>query len=65
MKALGTWFGIQLVLIAMKLCEVITWNWGTVLIPTWVTLGLVLGGICIAVIGAIFERHNDKMLFGE
>ena len=38
MKKFGIWFIIQLTLIFMKLCEVITWSWAGVLIPLWVPL---------------------------
>lgn len=37
----------QLILIALKLCNVIAWSWAGVLIPVWIFLGLVLSGFLI------------------
>ena len=50
MKKFGIWFIIQLTLIFMKLCEVITWSWAGVLIPLWGALSLILAGFIIGLI---------------
>ena len=50
---------LQVALIVLKLCSVITWSWGLVLIPLWISLsitGLWLMLMLLALIlGAIFE----------
>ena len=43
---------IQLILIAMKLCAVITWSWGAVLIPLWIGIGLFIAGF---ILGLLFD----------
>lgn len=49
---------LQVALIVLKLCSVITWSWGLVLIPLWISLsitGLWLILMLLALIlGAIF-----------
>lgn len=49
---------LQVALIVLKLCSVITWSWGLVLIPLWVSLsitGLWLILMLLALIfGAVF-----------
>lgn len=50
---------LQVALIVLKLCSVITWSWGLVLIPLWISLsitGLWLILMLLALIlGAVFE----------
>lgn len=50
---------LQVALIVLKLCSVINWSWGIVLIPLWISLSitglwliLILLGL---ILGAIFE----------
>lgn len=49
---------LQVALIVLKLCSVITWSWGIVLIPLWISLsitGLWLVLMLLALIlGAVF-----------
>ena len=49
---------LQVALIVLKLCSVITWSWGLVLIPLWISLsitGLWLILMLLALIlGAVF-----------
>ena len=36
-------FGLlQLILITLKLCKILEWSWGVVLIPTWIFLFILL-----------------------
>lgn len=50
---------LQVALIVLKLCSVITWSWGIVLIPLWISLsitGLWLVLMLLALIlGAVLE----------
>ena len=39
---------LQLAFIILKLCGVIKWSWWAVLIPTWISLGLVVIMLAIA-----------------
>ena len=51
--------GLQLVLIALKVLEVIDWSWTVVLIPIWISLAIiaiVLLGFITAWI--IFDRFD-------
>ena len=39
-------FGVlQLILITLKLCKVITWSWWLVLLPIWIGIGLTASGL--------------------
>lgn len=43
-------FGLlQIVFIALKLCGVINWSWGLVLIPVWIWLIIFIGSIVFLV----------------
>lgn len=33
---------LQIVFIVLKLCNVIDWSWMAVLIPTWISIGIVV-----------------------
>lgn len=33
---------LQIVFIVLKLCNVIDWSWMVVLIPTWISIGIVV-----------------------
>lgn len=47
-------FGVlQLILITLKLCKVITWSWWLVLLPIWIGLTAIL--IVIIVIATILK----------
>lgn len=47
-------FGVlQLILITLKLCKVITWSWWLVLLPIWIGLTAIL--IVIIVIAALLK----------
>jgi hypothetical protein len=49
-------FGVlQLILITLKLCKVITWSWWLVLLPIWIGLGLTAILIVIIVIAALLK----------
>lgn len=49
-------FGVlQLILITLKLCKVITWSWWLVLLPIWIWLGLTAILIAIIVIAALLK----------
>lgn len=49
-------FGVlQLILITLKLCKVITWSWRLVLLPTWIGLGLTAILIAIIVIATLLK----------
>ena len=39
---------LQLAFIILKLCGVIKWSWLVVLIPTWISLGLIVIMLAIA-----------------
>ena len=41
---------LQVAFIVLKLCGVINWSWWWVLSPTWISLGLVILLIVVAVI---------------
>lgn len=49
---IGFWGILQLILITLKLCKVITWSWWLVLIPFWVGLVITIAIIAIIIIGA-------------
>lgn len=65
MKTFGIWFAVQVAFIVLKITEVITWNWGAVLIPSWFALGLIVGGIFLGIIANFFEELNSRILFEE
>ncbi len=44
---------LQLILITLKLCGVITWTWGLVLWPIWVEIIIGIGLV-------LFERHQER-----
>jgi hypothetical protein len=49
-------FGVlQLILITLKLCKVITWSWWLVLLPIWIGVGLTAILIVIIVIATILK----------
>lgn len=49
-------FGVlQLILITLKLCKVITWPWWLVLLPIWIGIGLTAILIVIIVIATILK----------
>lgn len=53
---IGFWGILQLILITLKLCKVITWSWWLVLIPFWIGIGLTVIIIAIIVIITIAAK---------
>ena len=47
-KGVGFTGLLQIVFIVLKLCGVIKWSWLVVLIPTWISLGLIVIMLAIA-----------------
>lgn len=47
-KGVGFFGLLQLAFIILKLCGVIKWSWLAVLIPTWISIGLVVILLAIA-----------------
>lgn len=39
---LGLFSVLQVIFIVLKLCNLINWSWWAVLIPTWISLGLLV-----------------------
>lgn len=63
-------FGLLGVLfVGLKLCDVIDWSWWFVTLPFWagfalglaIIIGYLVGGIVIAVIGALVEWIQEKL----
>lgn len=63
-------FGLLGVLfVGLKLCDVIDWSWWLVTLPFWagfalglaIIIGYLVGGIVIAVIGALVEWIQEKL----
>lgn len=48
-SGIGFWGLLQLALIVLKLCKVITWSWWLVLIPLWIEILLFVGFILFVV----------------
>ena len=51
---------LQLVFIVLKLCNVITWSWWAVLLPTIISVGLVVVVILAIIIIALLPSGNKK-----
>lgn len=47
-KGVGFFGLLQLAFIILKLCGVIKWSWLAVLIPTWISIGLIVILLAIA-----------------
>ena len=47
-KGVGFTGLLQIAFIVLKLCGVIKWSWWAVLIPTWISLGLIVIMLAIA-----------------
>lgn len=47
-KGVGFFGLLQIAFIVLKLCGVIKWSWLAVLIPTWISLGLIVILLAIA-----------------
>ena len=47
-KGVGFFGLLQIAFIVLKLCGVIKWSWIAVLIPTWISLGLIVIMLAIA-----------------
>ena len=52
-KGIGFTGLLQLTFIILKLCGVIKWSWWAVLIPTWISLGLI---VLLVVFALIFMK---------
>ena len=52
-KGVGFTGLLQLAFIILKLCGVIKWSWWAVLIPTWISLGLI---VLLVVFALIFMK---------
>ena len=48
-SGISFWGLLQLALIVLKLCKVITWSWWLVLIPLWIEILLFVGLILFVV----------------
>lgn len=46
----GFWALLQIAFIVLKLCGVISWAWGLVLLPLWIYLGIVVISIIITIV---------------
>lgn len=51
---------LQLALIVLKLCKVITWSWAVVLIPLWIDLAIVAIAIILFVVGVVLSAKKRK-----
>lgn len=50
---------LQIAFIVLKLCGVITWSWGLVLLPLWIWLGFIGLVLIIGLIAAIIIAVNN------
>ena len=51
---------LQLVFIVLKLCNIITWSWWAVLLPTIISVGLFVVVILAIIIIALLPFGNKK-----
>ena len=51
---------LQLAFIVLKLCNVITWSWWAVLLPTIISVGLAVVVILAIIIIALLPSGNKK-----
>lgn len=51
---------LQLVFIVLKLCNVITWSWWAVLLPTIISVGLVVVILAIMLFIVLLPSGNKK-----
>ena len=49
---------LQLILIVLKICKGITWNWAVVLLPTFISAGLVCVVVIAITIFALVTPYN-------
>lgn len=49
---------LQIVFIVLKLCNVITWSWWLVFLPTLISLGLIVIGLLLLGIALAIELYN-------
>ena len=47
---------LQLIFIVIKLIGAVDWSWGTVFIPTWISLGLV---VLVAIVSFIINKYSQ------
>lgn len=50
---------LQLMFIVLKLCNVINWSWGCVLLPAIISVGILFLAICVIFILAIVKSSTD------
>ena len=55
-------FGLlQIAFIVLKLCNVITWSWAAVFIPTFISAGLIVLILGIALIVGLFAAKKNLL----
>ena len=59
-KGIGFCGMLTILFIGLKLCKVISWSWWWVLSPLWISWGLILVLMIIAVILAVIIRALDN-----
>lgn len=54
---------LQIVFLVLKLTGLITWSWAVVLIPLWISLGiLVIFLICVFVVALHYKWKNRSLV---
>ena len=51
---------VLVVFVILKLLKLINWSWWWVLSPLWISIGLALVVVLVAVIGGLIERKRGK-----
>jgi hypothetical protein len=54
---IGFFSALEIVFIVLKLCKVINWSWGLVLLPLWG--GAVLGLLIFVALLVLFSRKSE------
>ena len=49
---------LALIFITLKLCGVITWKWGMVLLPLWIEIGIIVLYIVLVMIKEMLEKRK-------
>ena len=68
-NGVGVFGLLGILFVGFKLCDVIDWSWWLVTLPFWagfalslaIIIGYLVGGIVIAVIGALVEWIQEKL----
>lgn len=50
---------IQIVLIILKLTNLINWSWYVVLIPLWISIGVLIAEVILALIVLRKKKNNE------